>query len=522
MLPCSSVEVDTHLEAGKQAVCQNQYEEATVHFTNAIRADPGSANLRIRRAALFATRRLWAQAQGDCMLAFRALCYCRQDESPEVILGLLGECSLHTADHIAHVLAMENLRRLGFVEAATRLVLRGLQVPALQQTIRDVRAHGETTVGYDRAYDFRLLATKQAREEADAQFLAYVLATSSEHRAQPGGARDPATALAMMQKLVTAGAVQGGLEVRHGAKGYGIFATRPFDQGATVLVERPFATVAADPNAQCDRCLRRFGAPAVSCEAGCNVLFCSTECKRAALNDYHGPFCGMDMSLIASQFAKGKTTSAGVGAMAVKLVGKALAHAYKRGATSLQSSPADALPTALLWRASDSGQQKLPLAVLKVYMEFHRALAAACEKGHLRALRILMDPFLDVDAFAALDSVIQVNALSAGGYREVGMSLLIPGSLFNHDCGANLGYVPDSAQGAVGRFVAMKPVRAGEELCICYTLSTDAVEKRLPALFFTYGFVCECETCKRQAGPKYKDSVDVLRSEALLVRPATM
>jgi len=104
-----------------------------------------------------------------------------------------------------------------------------------------------------------------------------------------------------------------------------------------------------------------------------------------------------------------------------------------------------------------------------------------------------------------LASIFSINSISldrctfGGGDEwndnEIGQSLCIFGSLFNHSCNSNIGHV--TLDNKIVFFVN-RPIKAGEQLFINYDaikFSRMTLNKRQQKLK-KYGFVCDCDACK--------------------------
>ncbi|KAG4078961.1 hypothetical protein HA402_010913 [Bradysia odoriphaga] len=88
-----------------------------------------------------------------------------------------------------------------------------------------------------------------------------------------------------------------------------------------------------------------------------------------------------------------------------------------------------------------------------------------------------------------------------GQFEKIGNCLLPFGGLLNHSCDPNIFWVSANEKFV---FIVAKPIRAGEQLFICYrkTFLEEPLASRQKALLEQYGFKCDCLACKLNYQPK--------------------
>jgi hypothetical protein len=89
---------------------------------------------------------------------------------------------------------------------------------------------------------------------------------------------------------------------------------------------------------------------------------------------------------------------------------------------------------------------------------------------------------------------IDVSALDSSSH---GQGVYPVGACFNHNCEPNLqvSYVDENNETLLVN--ALRPIAAGDELCISYIDENDAVEVRQQQLYEHYLFTCGCAKCTR-------------------------
>ena len=410
-----------HQASGAASVRAGRFGEALYHFTMAIRADALNPGLRLARAEAFMRLSQFPQAEGDCMTALVAVRFYEHSLDLPNIFERLAECALQTSNVAVSKRALDGLEFLG---EKARYEKHTAAFKAHWQTMND--AYAKAKASPDPRHDAHMneMLARQAMHAAVHVRAPSISLASTMLRAFPGGPRHPDVALPQIKQMF---ADCSAVEVRYGAKGFGVFATRAIKTGEVLLREIPVVNAPVKPDAQCEFCLRALRAKPVTCAPGCTALFCSAKCRDRATEEYHGPLCGMDWRDVMSQAAKGKTASADHGVLATKLFGMALAQAYKQGSPTMLCAPADLPAVKLLWRATDVAAQELgDIRPLHWFHAFHKAALDCAESNGARSLaayRLLLDPTLDVNAFAAVGYVLYANEIGYGGLRETGGAL---------------------------------------------------------------------------------------------------
>ena len=110
-----------------------------------------------------------------------------------------------------------------------------------------------------------------------------------------------------------------------------------------------------------------------------------------------------------------------------------------------------------------------------------------------------------------------------GVRREVGWGVSASVAMFNHRCAPNADWSIDADGCIVVRSV--RPVRRGEELCLCYVDNALPRRERQARLREHFGFECQCEVCRAEeeeetVGTAGRASGKHARSEAAAPAPA--
>lgn len=85
---------------------------------------------------------------------------------------------------------------------------------------------------------------------------------------------------------------------------YGMFATRDIQKGEFIMTEiHPFAMSLEQPETQCMNCFTPVASAThlrmMECCPG--VAYCSEDCEKSAMDNYHSTICGKDFSAIINQ-----------------------------------------------------------------------------------------------------------------------------------------------------------------------------------------------------------------------------
>jgi hypothetical protein len=128
-----------------------------------------------------------------------------------------------------------------------------------------------------------------------------------------------------------------------------------------------------------------------------------------------------------------------------------------------------------------------------------RAVAHAVLAAVPEAARIPIEDLVDVlwrhqsNSFAVL---------SRGGHELAQASFAFAMHLFNHSCAPNVAfdcvptYTLSRGSGTLlFALVSLRPIDAGDEICLSYTSTADDGNERRKTLWAEYGFDCRCERC---------------------------
>lgn len=84
-----------------------------------------------------------------------------------------------------------------------------------------------------------------------------------------------------------------------------------------------------------------------------------------------------------------------------------------------------------------------------------------------------------------------------GAQDQLGVGLFLEAAMFNHSCLPNVGKV---LEGRNLRFVALREIAVGEELCISYVSLDEERETRREILKKHFHFDCCCVRCEEEDG----------------------
>ncbi|KAI3787311.1 hypothetical protein L1987_41689 [Smallanthus sonchifolius] len=299
----------------------------------------------------------------------------------------------------------------------------------------------------------------------------------------------------------------------HG-RGRAMVALRPLKGGEIVLRDSPIVLYSAlpfqsddhrDNNGYCSNCFISITQKSqnVSCST-CGSPFCTLDCQSAASATSHTPWACQALIHLHEYFFGNRLP------LDLQIQARFLVSAYNLALTSqskfqtllsLQGSvpsQSDAVSDSVSGSDSDSDSSAnfihslissvcppLPLE-LGFSLELTRALLA---KDKLNAFG-LMEPFLEQED----------RSVRAYGIYPVA-------SFFNHDCLPNacrFDYLdaakPSSANNTEITVRMIHDVPQGREICLSYFPVNLKYHERQKRLRDDYGFVCDCDRCKVEAG----------------------
>lgn len=287
-----------------------------------------------------------------------------------------------------------------------------------------------------------------------------------------------------------------GLEVRVGKHGRAVFnAGHPRPAGDLMMRVRPHSwCLQWDRRSErCAGCLRK-AEKLPECSRCRGARFCNVECQRSSW-PRHKAECAMIKAMGANL---DKLPSLVVDEMLLLL------HTLSRH-EGIEDVLAMALPGGP--RADNRGPARLCAPFLKSVVSMRE------EDVELELARAQANNFLIVDDV--------LSPVAAGCYPEL--------ALLNHSCEPNcvLSYVevdspagvdPSASTGPAAQVRALRPIAPGEELTHSYVDLMRAVADRRAHLEATYGFLCECPRCEREASQppaQQQDAKELSRASAL-------
>ncbi|PTB69907.1 SET domain-containing protein [Trichoderma citrinoviride] len=256
------------------------------------------------------------------------------------------------------------------------------------------------------------------------------------------------------------------IEVRpHPSKGRALHATKSFPPGAVIF---PFTPLLLLPNVSsltsvCSHCLRP-GMPRL-CSRCHAAAYCDAACQAAAWKTLHSREC--------------------------KALTKTLRDEERRRSLP---TPTRALIQALLWKEIANGLADLEGHVLEKRADGDewRDIEMMAMAGCAFSGQGMGDQ--DIRRAAEMICKIQNNSFQRfdADLGVVGLFLEPTLAMANHSC------IPNAAVQFIGRnalLIAENPIRAGDEIEIAYTFTTDPLPRRREALAH-YKFTCQCLRCR--------------------------
>eukprot|EP00667_Euglena_gracilis_P015028 EG_transcript_15608 len=274
------------------------------------------------------------------------------------------------------------------------------------------------------------------------------------------------------------------VEVRHvEGRGRGLFATADVAPGEVVGDHAPLVTAVAPGWRQyvCSHCLgsshpRR---QPITCQ-GCGIArFCSTDCREAAT---HPPAACGALARLVKRLQHDDALESWVAAVAVLML------------------QAFSMLDAALWSQLT---QLCTLEAAGVDSELMTGLHYICS-----VLEACLDPGTVSNAIevSGLSSIVDASMFlllraecnsfsfwsSDGNYEQLGLGVFLDAALYNHDCLPNVAKV---VAGRRLRFVALRPIAAGAEVCISYVPVDEDRRSRQQILTRHFHFTCQCGRC---------------------------
>ena len=295
-----------------------------------------------------------------------------------------------------------------------------------------------------------------------------------------------------------------------------LLAAQPIRTGDVLIVEKPYASVLFSDyyGSHCYRCMARVVAP-VPCAQCSTVVFCGSDCRDAAWDEYHRFECRYHALLHLSWCGH-------IGHLALRLV-----HVMgpARLAAFLAERDGQTPPPTLKAGLGEDGRYTnnyLSLSCLTTNHEkrapqglFDFAVIAVFLAKILRGSGALEDCGMsdDGDAMAAVQGallhhlqIIQCNAFCVTELQlasdfenprpaEIGNGIYATSALLNHSCDAG---VDTAFYGDTVVFRAVRPARVGDAVDVSYgpTFSNAKQRENKISLRFQYSFDCRCEACR--------------------------
>jgi len=285
--------------------------------------------------------------------------------------------------------------------------------------------------------------------------------------------------------------------------------------GTIVLVEDPlgWALEVDKFGTHCQHCLGQI-ALLIPCPGCTSVMFCSVECKDAAMNDYHSRECGLLGILAASALNN-------FCLMAVRAMAKYSAKEILEMKSDLKPPDIEHGKTEDNMTRYDSSDIKngLNLVHHSEHLEpdevIMRTMISVFLMKCLKQTKFYdkVTPDNDDDLFIARVLFTFINACPANTHevhvlntptmerwspmaemKPLGSGLYPTAALFNHSCDPNI------MRCNIGRrmiSVTSRVIMPGEEICDCYGLPwySKTRDKRQEILSKFYKFSCRCRAC---------------------------
>jgi hypothetical protein len=279
-------------------------------------------------------------------------------------------------------------------------------------------------------------------------------------------------------------------------RGRCLIATAPYAAGETIALHQPLVAVVAPAWREyvCWNCFTPSRYPKkhpIVCQGSCGgaAHFCSSACQQQQQEDHrhepNSPSCGATGVLYRHLREMGKADDAAWTSAAAALVLEALI----RSGTDPELWPKLMKLCFLEWENVERnlrGEMDEVIDTVTIYMyeSFSSSPAAAkiiIEKARALLLRSECNAF----SFWSTD----------GAQDQLGVGLFLEAAMFNHSCMPNVGKV---LKGRNLRFVALREIAVGEELCISYVSLDEECETRRGILKKHFHFECTCVRCEKK------------------------
>jgi len=262
-------------------------------------------------------------------------------------------------------------------------------------------------------------------------------------------------------------------------KGRGIKATKDFNVGNLILQADPFAYVIFENMAEhvCHHCFNmvirdKSGKPTTTllkCSACKFARYCSRDCQKKAW-PMHKKEC-----------------------MAIKRIAPRVANDEIR------------MVSQILWKRERMGEQRcISEKLCKVeelcdhlkdmkFEDVHKVDENSKEIGDYFGYENLPDDDEFIDHLFGIVACNGMSITDMRGLQHIGVAIHPTLNLINHDCNPNTIAI---SCGPVIYLRAIKPIKAGDELMICYVDQGMLTSDRLQHLKEQYYFDCKCNTCE--------------------------
>ena len=263
---------------------------------------------------------------------------------------------------------------------------------------------------------------------------------------------------------------------------YGLFAKRDIPRGQVVLQERPYVVVNGDISTKrCYHCCRNITGRPVPCVDQCAVIYCSQDCMVRALEEYHTPLCGVDMSPVVAMVAKGRSSTSRFPLMYWKVLGKALMSCIAaKGGELPEIVPLEAYPSRcngldLLYRHSGSRDYEMSPTALPIHEMFSNMLGSSAPIAYNTHV------FLGVEWVIDCAELLLLNGISVPmGSEDIlqqSQALLPIGSFINHSATPNCEWIGRHENTDLKVvFTATRPISSGEQVCISYSKEPEILK----------------------------------------------
>jgi SET domain len=330
-------------------------------------------------------------------------------------------------------------------------------------------------------------------------------------------------------------------------RGKGLFASRSFEHGDVVVVERPFASqrfvVDDGDGVACHHCMRMqicadsmppwcrhefdsFWQPLLDtgeCSfalCACGVArFCADACRQEAMQAYHGALCdgwpalerlavehrSTNAPLIARLFAAA-TCSAGFDVLDSLDLGPMASLFVAAPSLDDESAPPTELESAFVRRIGAAlGERGASIVSVANYRRLNIMINRTSQRAHPvsdvhmmlartdEAQRAPLIRRLSNGAVTTLDELMQLDymqALGASGPCELAF-----GNAMNHSCVPNIAATSGHVDHRI-QFVALRAIGNDDELTRSYIDRTLPFDRRQQLLSELYNFECRCERCE--------------------------